>query len=294
MISVIVCSVRPELSRQLQRNIQETIGVENELLVRDNRKNGKGICAVYNELAAQASFEQLCFVHEDVIFKTESWGRKISGLLSGGWDVLGVAGAKYKSAYFSGWYTGQKAFDCAHVTHQYPGSTEKIWLQPGTEILEQVVCLDGVFICCRKKVWEEVRFDEQHLKGFHFYDVDFSLRAAYGHKVGVCLDIDLVHITGSGGDFGNVWVETAIAYHRRMKRSLPFTREKNLPADAELKIAKGHLDVLKRQDISVKNKMRWIKLQGLTRFPQLYYSILKFMLYQPLGLQHLHKLFKRK
>ena len=54
---------------------------------------------------------------------------------------------------------------------------ESICLQPNREnVLEEVVCLDGVFICSRKEVWQQSKFNDADLKGFHFYDIDFSLK----------------------------------------------------------------------------------------------------------------------
>src|SRR5690349_17422997 len=102
MISILVCSVKPGLYQQLAVNIEETIGIDYELLCFDNRKANKGICEVYNLLAAKAKYNLLLFVHEDVLFKTNNWGQILSRIFfENEIGVVGIAGCKYKSLKFS-------------------------------------------------------------------------------------------------------------------------------------------------------------------------------------------------
>lgn len=292
MISVIVCSVKPHFKEQLKTNLANTIGVDYELLCFDNRETNKGLCKVYNELAATAKYPILCFAHEDIEFQTLNWGKTIVHSMEMDFDVVGVAGSKYKSAFYSGWYTGKREFDCAHILHRLPDRDEKIKLSPDQNSMEEeVVCLDGVFICCKKEVWATIRFNDAHLKGFHFYDIDFSIRASYKYKLAVTYNIDLVHFT-LGGDFGDKWIENALLFHKLDKQILPVTKLVVWSNTTELGIAKTSLDVLKNQKISWLNKKKWIRQQNLHRYPSLYYHILKFLFYRPLRLNHVHKLFK--
>jgi len=293
MISIIVCSIKPGLLEQLKININKSIGVHYELLVYDNRNDRKGLCAVYNELGKKANYNILCFIHEDILFDTEEWGRiLLSTLNENDVGVLGVAGSKYKSAFCSGWYTGIKNFDCANVLHRFSDHDEKIYLSTSeNSVVGEVVCIDGVFIACKKEVWKQTLFDEDNLKGFHFYDLDFSLRAAQNFKVAVTYQIDITHIT-FGGDFGDNWIVTAMLYHQQNRHLLPFTKLIKSSKENEVTIAKTTLDVLKNQKISWRNKMQWIQVQKLHNHPSLYYSMLKFLLYSPLKLNLVHKLFK--
>jgi hypothetical protein len=294
MITIIVCSVKPQLLEELKNNIANTIGVNYELLSFDNRADKKGICTVYNDLANKASHDILCFAHEDILFNTNSWGKVlVNHLKENEFEVIGIAGSKYKSAFFSGWYTGNKAFDCANILHRFSDHDEKNYLNPDIKILlQEVVCLDGVFICCKKEVWRDTLFDENNLRGFHFYDIDFSLRSAKTHKVAVTYEIDMVHLT-EGGDFGNNWIETSILYHELNRQLLPFTKLIKTSNGYEIGIANTNLDFLKSQNISWKNKMRWVVIQKLYQHTSLYYSILKFLFYRPLKLNVIHKFFKK-
>lgn len=296
MISVLICSIDPDLLLTVQENIRKTIGVPYEILFLDNRNYKKGICKVYNELAEKAKFPYLCFIHEDVLLTTDDWGKKIEDIFKNEEKVglIGIAGSKYKSAYFSGWYTGAMELDCANYIHQYKTEAEHVFLSPDkTKIMEEVVCIDGVFMCCRKEVWQKFFFDEIFLKGFHFYDIDFSLRVAYSYKVVVTYDVEIIHIT-SGGDYSNNWVQNAISYHERMKHNLPFCKIRLNKKVVDKKVIISTLDHLKYYKISFGNKIKWIFLQKLFLYPKFYYSIIKFFLYQPLGLKKIHKNKKSK
>ncbi|SEM69296.1 hypothetical protein SAMN05216436_106223 [bacterium A37T11] len=44
-----------------------------------------------------------------------------------------------------------------------------------------VAVLDGVWLCTRKNIALKFPFDERSLKGFHCYDLDFSLNVGLNH-----------------------------------------------------------------------------------------------------------------
>lgn len=287
MISILICSKDPLLASRVSANIHDTIGVQHEVLVYDNSIRRKGICEVYNLLASDAQFDFLCFAHEDIVFTDNNWGiLLINAFLSERAGVIGVAGSKFKSAYFSGWYTNNPAMDCAVYTHQYPGHSEKVVLNPEPgSMFQEVVCIDGVFIGCTKKVWEEIKFSPS-IPGFHFYDIDFSLRASKKFKVGVVFNIHLIHIT-SGGDYGDRWVEAAIWYHANLKDQLPYSKWAVPFKKMNRRVVLSYLDFLKNYKITITNKLKWIRYQRLLNNPLFYISILKFLLYQPLGLRRI-------
>jgi len=296
MISVIICSNNPVLLKNVRENIHETIGESFEILYFDNRVAKKGICKVYNELALKAQFPYLCFVHEDVIFATQEWGKNVIEIFSKDEEtgLIGIAGCKYKSAYFSGWFSNVKELDCANYIHRYPTKDESVNLSPKKDAkLEEVVCIDGVFMCCKKKTWSDFPFNENLLKGFHFYDIDFSLRIAHYQKVVVTYDISLIHIT-KGGDYGNNWVRIAMDYHEQMKDQLPYTKTLTNHNLADKSVIKATLDFLKNYNITFSNKKEWIIRQKLYLYPEFYYGILKFLLYKPLRLKSFHNLLKNK
>lgn len=289
MISVLICSKNELLLNAVRKNIELTIGVQYEILAFDNSSKCLGICKVYNQLAYEAKYPLLCFIHEDVIFKTNNWGAKLCATFRDKQvGLVGIAGAKFKSQYFSGWFTNNRQMDCARYIHQYPDYMEQVVLNPEPGTLHQeVVCIDGVFMCCTKEVWETLRFDER-IKGFHFYDIDFSLNVSGQFKVLVVFDIELVHIT-QGGDYGNTWVEASIEYHKSFKSELPFSKWKIPYGKMNRRVVLGYLDFLKNFDISFQNKLKWILYQSLHSKPLYYVSILKFLFYKPLGLKRIFR-----
>lgn len=74
MLSLIICSRTPQISEELEKNIAETIGCEYELVVIDNSKNKYSIFRAYNEGVRLAKGDNLCFMHDDILYKTADWG----------------------------------------------------------------------------------------------------------------------------------------------------------------------------------------------------------------------------
>lgn len=286
MISVVVCSIDPVLSANLQANIAKTIGVPYEFIVIDNRTAKKCIGAVYNQGAQSAQFSIICFLHEDVVFSTPNWGQKILQHFeaNASLGLIGVAGSKYKSQTHSGWYTGIPALDCANILHiNRQGQEYRIFAQPSPgKSFEQVVCIDGVFMCCRKEVWERVMFNESLLDGFHLYDIDFSTRVSRLYETIVSYEIDIVHLT-EGGSFDNHWVKYTFLWHRMQQQlnQLPLKlNEPNLPDQLyERKIANTWLSVLMKSKVTMCYRIQWICKLHWKHFFSLLPNIAALLLY---------------
>jgi hypothetical protein len=246
-------------------------------------------------MAEKATFPFICFLHEDISIETENWGRLLTGIcLEKSISLIGVAGGKYKSRLLSGWYSGGRGMDYFSVLHLNKGKEEiicipKIWEQTEAE----VAAIDGIFMLCTKPAWQITRFNDALLKGFHYYDIDFSLRVAQQHRVMVTNRLQLIHYT-SGGDFGDKWVRETMLYHKAMEKLLPFSVEKNIEQNIDIKVAAYWLDWLKDMDINLYNRLKWIAVQQLYKYPVLFYQIVKFLLYKPLKLKTIHQSFKSK
>ena len=294
MLTIIVCTVSPSFLNTLKENVESTVGIEYEWLVWDNSRENKGICEVYNRMAVLAKYSNLCFIHEDIQFRTEAWGRYVIDLLSNKEiGLIGIAGGKYKSKLLSGWYSGGQDRDYSNILHkvkdeEYHLSFPDHWTNNEIE----VVCIDGAFMCCTKLTWEKIKFNEEILKGFHFYDIDFSLRVAQYKKVIVTNSINIEHFT-KGGDFGDKWIEQAFIFHKAYKNMLPYFTSGINVHNAERETAKYWLDWLKDQPVSLGNRLKWVLQQKLYLSIKLWYSIIKFFLYRPLRLKYIHKMVKR-
>ena len=106
MISCIICSRQPDIPAELKENIASTIGCEYELVGIDNSKNEYSIFSAYNEGVRRAKGEILCFMHEDVFFHSNEWGKLVESYFTQNPKVglLGVAGGHYLSSYPHGWW----------------------------------------------------------------------------------------------------------------------------------------------------------------------------------------------
>lgn len=222
MLSIITCSISPEYVQRLLVNIQQTAALEYEIIVYENDGH-KGLCEVYNICAAKAKYPNLCFVHEDVLFHTIDWDKLIAQYLCNEQiGVLGVMGGRYKSAFGLSWKDGKTSFYRFNIMD---GIDHKhLSYFPKDEILSEVVCLDGAFLCCRKDVWEKFRFDEEHFKGFHFYDIDFSFRVAQLYRNYTINNLLLEHF--SQGKFDKNFIKDLICFEEIHQQTLPFTIEK--------------------------------------------------------------------
>ena len=77
MISLIICSRSSDIDVALKENIKNTIGTDYELVIIDNSNNDYSIFSAYNEGVRRAKGDILCFMHEDILYRTEDWGKKI-------------------------------------------------------------------------------------------------------------------------------------------------------------------------------------------------------------------------
>ena len=221
MISIIVSSRSKELIQQFSQNVKATVGVAYEIITIANAQGQYGICEAYNKGARQSKFDTLCFVHEDVSFQTTDWGRKVVEYLRNPTvGLVGVAGATHKSANVSAWWDTPAQYHRAYIQHPYHERLTDLNLNPDRTSLAEVVTLDGVFLATRRDVWAQFEFDQQRLRGFHFYDTDFSTAVRTKYKVVVTYEISLTHFS-SGNPNTTDWVDHALTYHKKWRRHLP-------------------------------------------------------------------------
>lgn len=221
MISIIICSRDAAALSAVSQNVAATIGIPYEIVVVDNSKGQYGICEAYNIGAARAHYGLLCFMHEDLAFHTPSWGIEVSAILADpAVGVLGVAGGTYEVCAPASWNLVGAEYIRMNVLHTVKGKTTYDRVAPPTGDIFDVAALDGLWLCCRKTVWEEVRFDAVTFPGFHFYDVDFCTRVFPRYKICVTMNILIEHF--SYGSYTKPWFENAWHYYNKRRSYLPF------------------------------------------------------------------------
>ena len=230
MLSIIVCSVSPEKLQHVTSNIQDTIGVEHEIIAIDNRVNKWSISKAYNEGARLANYPYLFFVHEDVMFHSQNWGIIIEAKLrEPDCGTIGFTGTKAMLNSYSGWWQ----FDDWMCSFFYQGTSGGLTCLCACNVslehpFEEVVTLDGMGLFVRKDVWSEYLFDEVNLKAFHCYDIDFTLRIAAEKKYKnyVCCSTNVLIEHFSEGKMDQGWYSDTIKmYKAKWDKLLPIKVE---------------------------------------------------------------------
>lgn len=266
MISIIICSANHGELAAVSENIRKTIGVEHEILAFDNTRLKKGICEIYNMGVRQAQFDTLCLMHEDIEMVTEKWGQNVLAVFDKNpqLGLLGIAGGGYKSLAPSSWYNyhlqENGGFYCNIIQgFKHTGKPEALdYRNPRNETLSHVACIDGCWMCTRKEAAMRYPFDEKLLKGFHGYDLAYSIGISQRYQTAVTFDILLRHF--SEGNFNQVWREQILKVHQKWAHLLPINIDG--PAESSLKrIERDAYEVFLQQALDEK----WFSKQQLLR-----------------------------
>ncbi|MFA6085095.1 glycosyltransferase [Mucilaginibacter sp.] len=234
MISVIISSINPEQLSRISKNIEDTIGTPYELIATDNRGSDKGICQVYNEAAAKARYEILCFIHEDIIIKTDNWGKGLASLFKQDpkLGLVGVAGTGYVPLSPANF--GPVGIDTRYINiiqgFKFKKKKQTLhYRNPNNEKLAYVACLDGVWLTTTKSVFAEFKFDEKTFKKFHCYDMDLSLSVGTKYKLAVTYDLLIEHL--SEGRYDKEWLEENMNIFNKWNDVLPLNKQNLSPEE---------------------------------------------------------------
>lgn len=257
MISLIVCTKNKHSLSRLEQNIADTIGLVYELIIIEDADGSIGICKGYNQGAALAKYEFLCFMHDDIAYKTLNWGPVICGLLADkSIGLIGIAGGIVKTKVPSDWKGRYESMEIYLVQHYRYRTSEPLFLKTNYSGLKlaDVVTLDGTWLCSRKDVLQTVHFDETTFTGFHGYDMDFSLQVLQYYRVCVSFEILLDHF--SEGQHSKAWIESALIISDKWEKKLPVyapSFSKRSLSQVELQNMKYFMKLLLRSNYSFSN-----------------------------------------
>ena len=197
MISCIICSRTPKISNELEKNIAETIGCEYELVIIDNSKNNHSIFSAYNEGVRQAKGDILCFMHDDILYRTPNWGWRVEEILKNeNIGCVGVLGGHYVPKDTSAWWYGQvkSARNLQWDYKKEPLMCEELIFAKDKKEME-VAVVDGLWMCFPKKMFEHIHWDEETYGNcFHLYDSDICMQIqSINKQVWVLLDSLIEH-----------------------------------------------------------------------------------------------------
>ena len=251
MISIIVCSKHSSISLELSHNINETIGdVQYELIWIDNSQNKFSIFQAYNEGVRRSKGEYLCFMHEDVLFRSMAWGDAVIKMFGDKTvGMIGVIGTAYLGITSLYWWNNY-----SNKGRIIQGQTKKGKYVSYNDVRtcsgnNEVVAVDGLWICFCRDLFTKgyLCWDEINYSGFHFYDMDISLQVfTAGYKAKVADGILIEHM--SKGRITNEYMDSLLIFHRKWNGILPiFTPSYMLPKkyNPELEVIKEYTELYK-------------------------------------------------
>ena len=212
MISIIICSTRKTISEILKKNIEETVGVEYELIIIDNSSNRYTIFEAYSEGVKLSQGNYLVFMHEDIMFRSTQWGQVLCELLTNKEiGAVGVIGSDIVLPMYFGWWKGGGV---GHIIQNFKENKMQhasYPLQASSVSSRDALVLDGLFLGFRKEIFKHIEWDTITYGGFHMYDCDICMQVATkGYKIKV-LDILIEHY--SLGSVNRMFSEECIKFN---------------------------------------------------------------------------------
>jgi len=211
-------------TRQIDENyldhIRKTcLSSDSEILPYEN--NGKySLTEIYNKGLVEAKNDIIIFCHDDLIFETRHWGKKIIDNFTKNPDygIIGIAGTN--QLVDGKWWSLKNSM---HGIVNHSNGVRKwtsMFSQPQGDDIKQMVVLDGLFFAVdRTKI--KHNFDNE-FNGFHFYDLSFCLpNHLDGVKIGVVTNILVTHL--SVGQTNQQWEINKKLFEHKYAGKLPVT-----------------------------------------------------------------------
>lgn len=216
MISVIYCTRKNY--PQHKEHIIKTSGVRN-IEVLEYINQGESLTKFYNKGLKEASNDIIVFCHDDIIFNTKNWGKKLlNHFKKTDYGILGVAGTTHMSETGRWWDDNTKMMGQVRHTHEGRYWDSKYCSNFGDKVLESIL-VDGLFFAVKKDRLSN-KFNEE-FNGFHFYEIDFCFSNHLdGTKVGVMSDIRITH--KSIGMTNEEWENNRKQFANKYKKELPY------------------------------------------------------------------------
>lgn len=285
MISIIVCSINSKLFSQFSDSVNLTIGVPYEIVFIDNLKLQYSIFQAYNYGVSISNFDNLIFVHEDVVFHTNFWGTILLKFLNELPDagVLGVAGSSYLPISPSDWWVSDPQYlHTNFLSNSKSGTVGKgDLMQNGQQVPTGVYALDGMFLAMRKSVWKEYPFDES-LAGFHGYDTAICYQVSQKYQNYFVPGILIEHF--SRGYPNQTWLKNTIVSNKKILPIIQNLKGKEgLDLELEIKVFHLFLGQLKKFGTSRSENIRlsifyFNQLQKVGLFWDIIPILLKYLL----------------
>ena len=202
--------------------ITKSVGLPNVEVIAFENPGTHSLTEVYNIILEQSSNDIVVLCHDDIKVKTNKWGQRILDHFNNSdYGIIGVAGT-YNYSETGKWWEDKSAM-VGIVNHKHPETKKEYESKYSSSVGDNiipVVSLDGVFMVVKKSKIK-YKFDET-IKGFHFYDVDFTVGNYLSDvKIGVITNIRILHY--SIGMTNAQWEENRVQFAEKWKNNLPLT-----------------------------------------------------------------------
>jgi len=214
--------------------LKKSCGVSNPQIIPIENEGKYSLPEAYNMILEQATNDIVVLCHDDIYFDSKNWGSKILKHFkrSPEYGILGLAGSTQLPESAKWWEDFSKMKGIVNHEHEGKKWESKYSASLGNQI-EDVVLVDGLFIVLNKKNIKQT-FNEE-IKGFHFYDVDFSFRNFIEDvKIGVMYDVRVTH--KSIGQTNEQWEQNRIKFAEKHKDILPVKIKRNLTLKSPIKV----------------------------------------------------------
>jgi hypothetical protein len=214
--------------------LTKTSGVPNIQIIPIENNGEYSLTEVYNKILLKSHNDILVLCHDDIYFDSKNWGQKILNHFKRKpeYGILGLAGTTNMPKSGRWWDDFSKMKGIVNHEHEGKKWESKYSASSGNQI-DDVVLVDGLFIVINRKKIKE-KFNEE-IKGFHFYDVDFSFRNFIKDvKIGVMYDVRVTH--KSIGQTNDQWEENRKIFSEKYKDVLPVKVKRNLTLESPLKV----------------------------------------------------------
>ena len=227
VVSIIVCASN---NRQLQvskQHLTTTVGIPHEFIGLNNEQVSLSLSAAYNAAGSIAKGQILVFIHDDVFVQQDQWGQILHRKFIDDKQLglIGFAGTSYLQAKYPYWVASKRPFIHGSVVHH----SNQIRLSNYSEDKadQRVVAIDGLMMVATAAAFSQTQFDEEFFNGFHFYDLDFSVRVSEHFKVIVTRDLLLKHF--SGGKFDDTWKHYRDVFRKKYGQEKVWSCAKGTP-----------------------------------------------------------------
>lgn len=199
-------------------HVKKTCGLDNHEILAYKNNGEQSLTELYNQALNVAKNDIIVFCHDDLIFETNDWGKKLLNHFKKNprFGIIGLAGTDH---LINGMWWAVK--ESMHGIVNHTDGTKK-WTsnfsQDQGDKVKDMIVLDGLFFAVdRRKLVHH--FDED-FKGFHFYDLSFCFpNYLDGVDVGVITNIRVTHM--SIGETNDMWEENKKLFEKKYGDELP-------------------------------------------------------------------------